>query len=44
MLGYETDLWVGVVSEGFMEEQGVELAFEEQMNGYIDLLTHSINT
>lgn len=32
-LGYETDLWVGVVSEGFMEEQGLELAFEEQTNG-----------
>lgn len=32
-LGYETDLWVGVVSEGFMEEQGLELDFEEQMNG-----------
>ena len=30
--GHERDFWVGVVSEGFMEEQGLEPACKEQMN------------
>lgn len=43
ILGHETDLWVGVVSEGFTEEQGLEPALEEQMNEQLNSFIHPFN-
>lgn len=34
------DLWVEVISEGFMEEQELEPVLEERMNEYLNSVIH----